>query len=312
MEVQVSCLDPARDAVDGRQSCRHGLRCDRYRWRSWSRSYPPARLVTANVAAGDQQDGRHGCCPAAGQPHSGRASAAGKVHHRRLVMESTIAINLRGVWQSYGHGQNEVSVLRDLDLEVAAGGYLALVGESGAGKSTLLAILGGLQRARSGNVVVAGCDVSALGGGQLAGFRRDTIGFIFQHAGLLEVLSAQQNVELAMALAGMPRRLRALRAVELLESVGLGQRRNHPPSRLSGGERQRVAVARALANRPQILLADEPTGNLDPQAAGLVLEALEKLRLENGCTLLVVTHNPVVALRAPLRLRLSGGRMEAA
>ncbi len=227
-------------------------------------------------------------------------------------MESTIAISLRGVWQSYGRGPNEVSVLRDLYLEVATGAYLALVGESGAGKSTLLAILGGLQRARSGEVVVAGCDVTALHGEQLAGFRRDTIGFVFQHAGLLEVLSAQQNVELAMALAGMPRRLRAARAVELLESVGLGQRANHPPSRLSGGERQRVAVARALANRPQVLLADEPTGNLDPQAAGLVLDALEKLRVENGCTLLVVTHNPVVANRAPRRLRLADGRMAAA
>ena len=227
-------------------------------------------------------------------------------------MESTIAVSLRGVWQSYGHGLDEVSVLRDLDLEVAAGAYLALVGESGVGKSTLLAILGGLQRPRLGEVVVAGRDVTALDAGQLAGFRRETIGFVFQHAGLLEVLSAQQNVELAMALAGMPRRLRAVRAIELLESVGLGERRNHPPSRMSGGERQRVAVARALANRPKVLLADEPTGNLDPQAAGLVLDALEKLRAENGCTLLVVTHNPVVALRASLRRRLADGRMAAA
>ena len=219
---------------------------------------------------------------------------------------------MRGVEQSFGRGRDEVSVLRDLDLEVAAGAYAALAGASGAGKSTLLAIIGGLQRARAGAVMVAGCDVAGLDGKQLARFRRDTIGFVFQHSGLLEVLSAQENVELAMALTGIPRRSRAPRAIGLLESVGLGHRRHHPPSRLSGGERQRVAVARALANRPSVLLADEPTGNLDPGSAGLVLDALERLHVETRCTLIVVTHNAAVASRAALQLRLAGGQIAVA
>jgi ABC-type lipoprotein export system ATPase subunit len=202
-----------------------------------------------------------------------------------------------------------VTVLDCLDLDLPARGYLALMGASGAGKSTALALIGGLERPQRGEVVVGGQDLGRLSGDALAAYRRRTIGFVFQHFGLLDTLTAQENIELAMALDGVARDERRTRARELLDAVRLTARSDHRPSALSGGERQRVAIARALANRPRLILADEPTGNLDANAAGLVLDMLDGLRSEHGCSLLVVTHNPVVARRADESCELVDGRL---
>jgi len=200
-------------------------------------------------------------------------------------------------------------VLFGLDMELEPGGYAAVTGVSGAGKSTLLAILGGLEPVQQGRVLVAGVDVSRLCGAELARFRREQIGFVFQDFGLLTMLSARENVEVALALARVPRGDRRKQADSLLAEVGLADRATHRPAHLSGGELQRVAMARALANHPQVLLADEPTGNLDEGSAGRVMDLLERLRKERGCTLVVITHNPELAARADHRLRLSRGRL---
>ena len=218
-------------------------------------------------------------------------------------------VQLRGVGHRHGSGPRAVAVLEDLDLDLPAGGYLALIGASGAGKSTVLALIGGLDRPQRGTVTVDGHALGALTGDSLAGYRRRTVGFVFQHFGLLETLTALENVELAMALDGVGRTERRSRATELLDSVGLGGRAEHRPSALSGGERQRVAIARALANRPHLILADEPTGNLDTASAHVVLNLLGSLRSERGCSLLVVTHNPVVAGRADECRELVNGRL---
>ncbi len=199
-------------------------------------------------------------------------------------------------------------VLRGVDLDVQPGGYLAITGVSGAGKSTFLSLLGGLERVQSGSVLVAGRDLPALGAGELARFRREVVGFVFQDFGLLGMLTALENVEMALTLSGVARAERRRRAATLLEEVGLAARLSHRPATLSGGELQRVAIARALANRPRLVLADEPTGNLDEDSALRVLELLERLRSERGCTL-VVTHNPELAQRADRRLRLSRGTL---
>jgi ABC-type lipoprotein export system ATPase subunit len=214
-------------------------------------------------------------------------------------------VRLRGV----GHGYGSVTVLDGLDLDLPARGYLALMGASGAGKSTALALIGGLERPQRGEVVVGGQNLGRLSGDALAAYRRRTIGFVFQHFGLLDTLTAIENVELAMALDGVCREERRSRARELLDAVRLSSRGHHRPSALSGGERQRVAIARALANRPRLILADEPTGNLDANAAGLVLDLLDGLRTEHGCSLLVVTHNPLVARRADESCELVDGRL---
>ncbi|HEY4026084.1 MAG TPA: ABC transporter ATP-binding protein [Candidatus Dormibacteraeota bacterium] len=209
----------------------------------------------------------------------------------------------------YGEGATALTVLCDVDMEIPAGGYAAVTGVSGAGKSTLLSILGGLERAQAGSVCVGEVDLTALRGAELARFRRERVGFVFQDFGLLTMLTARENVELALTLAGVGRRERRAQAEQLLSEVGLAARASHRPTRLSGGELQRVAIARALANRPAVLLADEPTGNLDESSAGRVMEMLEQLRAERGCTLVVVTHNPELAARAEQRLRLSRSQL---
>jgi putative ABC transport system ATP-binding protein len=203
-------------------------------------------------------------------------------------------------------------VLDEVDLDIPAGGYASIQGPSGAGKSTLLALLGGLERPQRGDVTVGDVNLAGLAGERLAAFRRDTVGFVFQHFGLLETLSARENVELACTLAGVSRRERSARARELLSSVGVADRAGHRPVEMSGGERQRVGLARALANRPRVILADEPTGNLDEDTAVHVVEILESLRADQGSTLVVVTHNRALASRADQRLTLSGGRATAA
>jgi putative ABC transport system ATP-binding protein len=216
-------------------------------------------------------------------------------------------VRVRGLTHRYGEGPEALTVLCGVDMEVQAGGYAAVTGVSGAGKSTLLSILGGLERVQAGSVTVGDADVAALRGAELARFRRERVGFVFQDFGLLTMLTARENVEMALTLAGVPRRERKDQAMALLTEVGLAARAAHRPPKLSGGELQRVAIARALANRPAVLLADEPTGNLDEDSACRVMELLERLREGRGCTLVVVTHNLELAARAEQRLRLSRG-----
>ncbi len=218
-------------------------------------------------------------------------------------------IEVRGLRHGYRSAAGQVRVLDGVDLAVAAGGYAAITGSSGAGKTTLLAILGGLERAQVGSVEVGGRDIAGLTGDDLAAYRRTTVGFVFQHFGLLDTLTAAENVELASTLSGLPPRKRRGRTAEVLESLGLGPRAGHRPAELSGGERQRVAIARALVNRPRLLLADEPTGNLDDTAAAMVVDLLERLRFEHGCTLVIVTHSRALAARAEQRFTIDDGHV---
>jgi putative ABC transport system ATP-binding protein len=219
------------------------------------------------------------------------------------------AIHLRGVDHWYRSGRSRVAALQHIQLEIPAGGYVALTGPSGAGKSTLLSLIGGLERPQSGTLTVGQHNLRTLSLNELADYRRSTIGFIFQHFGLLDLLSARENIELAASLStSSPRRAQAR---DLLDEVGLIDRAEHRPGQLSGGERQRVAIARALVNDPSLILADEPTGNLDADSARRVLDLLERVHIERGCTLLVVTHNEAIAQRAEHRFRLDAGRLLA-
>ncbi len=202
----------------------------------------------------------------------------------------------------------DVTVLDGVDLHLDAGDHAALVGASGVGKTTLLSVLGGLESPQEGTVRVDDHDLAGMSRGELATFRRETVGFVFQHFGLLEALTAAENVELAGSLAGAAAGPRRRRAAELLEAVGLVDRARHRPLELSGGERQRLAIARALMNRPRLVLADEPTGNLDERSSTLVMGLLESLPAGHGCTLVVVTHDATIAARARRCFRLSGGR----
>jgi putative ABC transport system ATP-binding protein len=218
-------------------------------------------------------------------------------------------IRVRGLTHRYGVGAGTLTILCGVEMDVPAGGYVAVTGVSGAGKSTLLSILGGLEPVQQGSVRVGGEDLSALRGRELARFRRARVGFVFQDFGLLSMLTARENVELALTLTGVSRARRREQADGLLAEVGLAARAGHRPPKLSGGELQRVAIARALANRPAVVLADEPTGNLDEDSAFRVMDLLERLRAERGCTLVVVTHNLELAARAEERLRLSRGTL---
>jgi len=220
-----------------------------------------------------------------------------------------VAIDVRDLSHGYDTPRGWLRVLDRVTLSLPAGGYGAVTGSSGAGKTTLLAVLGGLERPDEGDVRVGGHDVARLAGDDLAAYRRTTVGFVFQHFGLLDALTAAENVELACTLAGVPPSRRRARAGELLDAVGLSARARHRPPALSGGERQRVAIARAMANSPALVLADEPTGNLDTESAERVVNLLEELRREHGCTLVVVTHSAELAARAQDRFALERGAL---
>jgi putative ABC transport system ATP-binding protein len=223
-----------------------------------------------------------------------------------------VAVEVRGLRHGYRGPGGELRVLDGVDMFVPPNGYAAVTGPSGAGKTTLLAILGGLEKAQAGEVVVGGKDIARLAGDELAAYRRATVGFVFQHFGLMDALTAAENVELAATLSGLPPKQRKARAADVLSALGLSPRAGHRPAALSGGERQRVAIARALVNRPRLLLADEPTGNLDDESATTVIDLLEDLRRTRGCTLVVVTHNDLLARRAHDRFSIGAGRLAAA
>jgi putative ABC transport system ATP-binding protein len=222
------------------------------------------------------------------------------------------SITVGGLCHRYRQGSRRLTVLDQVSFEIEAGDHIALTGPSGAGKSTLLGILGGIEQPQEGSVRVDDMDLRSLHGRSLAAYRRSQVGFVFQSFGLVEALTAQQNVELALALDGVASPAARTHAVDLLTAVGLGERAGHRPVAMSGGERQRVAIARALVGNPRLLLADEPTGNLDGEAAATVLDLLEQVSQEHRCTLVVVTHNPVVAARARRHLQLRDGRLVAA
>jgi putative ABC transport system ATP-binding protein len=218
-----------------------------------------------------------------------------------------VLVHARGLQKEYGSGNGLVRALDLVDLDVSPGEALAVMGPSGCGKSTLLHLLGGLDRPSAGELSVAGRRVDQLSERALAHLRRDEIGFVFQSYHLMDELTAQENVELPALLAGCtPSEARA-RATALLEQVELPDRARHLPSMLSGGQRQRVAIARALVNDPQIVLADEPTGNLDSAAAFDVLRLLEALHAE-GLTLVIVTHDERIAAAADRLISMRDGK----
>jgi putative ABC transport system ATP-binding protein len=223
-----------------------------------------------------------------------------------------IAVRVRALGFSYGTPDGALRVLERVDLDIASGTSVAIQGTSGSGKTTLLSVLGGLDAPPEGSVVVAGRDLARLDRDELARYRREIVGFVFQDFGLLAQLTALENVELALTFARVPRRKRRARARELLDAVGLSPRATHRPHALSGGEKQRVAIARALANDPQLVLADEPTGNLDTASTANVLDLIMRVPAEHGATVVVVTHDAAVAAAADRTLLLVDGRIEPA
>ena len=217
-------------------------------------------------------------------------------------------IELRQLTRRLPSGDRELTILDRVDLTIQAGEFVAILGPSGSGKSTLLALMAGLDRPTSGEVRIDGEPIQALSEDALALLRRRKIGFVFQSFQLLGNLTARENVLLPIELLGLPDP--RSRARELLDAVGLADRGHHYPSQLSGGEQQRVALARAFAARPAILLADEPTGNLDGATGRKVLELLTELRRREGTTLVLVTHDPAVAALADRLVHLRDGRVE--
>ena len=219
----------------------------------------------------------------------------------------SVAVRARGVFKSYRDGAQRTEVLRGVDLELEPGELTAIVGPSGAGKSTLLHLLGGLDVADAGEIEVAGQRVDRLDPTALASFRNRTIGFVFQFQELLPDFTALENVVMPGRIAGLESAGIERRAAGLLAEVGMDELEDRFPSQLSGGERQRVALCRALILEPPLLLADEPTGNLDSDSGGRVFDLLIRLQERRGTTALVVTHNPELASRCARLLRLDGG-----
>ncbi len=215
-------------------------------------------------------------------------------------------IELRNVNRSFVVGDQQVSALRDINLQLNNGEYLSIMGPSGSGKSTMLNLLGLLDRPTSGEYLLDGGNVSALSDEQQARVRSEKIGFVFQSFHLVPRLTAAQNIELPMMLAGIPVEQRKQRVAKLIESYGLVARAEHRPDQLSGGQRQRVAIARATVMQPSVLLADEPTGNLDRTTGWEVLKLLEGL-LEQGITLVLVTHDAEIGARAKRQLQMLDG-----
>jgi putative ABC transport system ATP-binding protein len=227
--------------------------------------------------------------------------------HMLKATNEPLAYELVDVTRRYGDGDTKVDALRGVDLEIQAGEFVVIAGPSGSGKTTLLQLLGALDRPTSGQLAFEGRELSALKDGELATLRLSAFGFIFQQFNLIPTLSAQENVEAALAPTGADTATRNARARELLERVGLGARSDHLPVQLSGGEQQRVAIARALANEPRVLLADEPTGNLDTTTGEEVLSLLQRLSLEHRQTIVLVTHDRSIAERTPRVVRMRDG-----
>jgi putative ABC transport system ATP-binding protein len=221
----------------------------------------------------------------------------------------TAIVSLAKVTKRYRRGKQSVEVLRDLDLRIPAGEFLAIMGPSGSGKTTLLNLIGGLDRPDEGEVVVAGERIDTMSGGQLAKWRARHVGFVFQFYNLMPVLTAERNVELPLLLTPLSRTQRMRHVQMALDIVGLADRAKHRPSELSGGQQQRVAIARAIVADPMLLVCDEPTGDLDRETAEDVLGLRQRLNREQGKTVIVVTHDPKAARYASRQLHVDKGSL---
>ena len=222
-----------------------------------------------------------------------------------------IVVECRNLRKSYILGEIRVDALRGINMKINRGEMISIMGPSGCGKTTLLNIIGSLDNPSSGQVLLEGSDISRATEQQLTDIRRKSVGFIFQFYNLLPVLTAVENVELPMLIAGIPKKERAQRANELLEKVDLLRRKDHKPDELSGGERQRVAIARSLANRPTILLADEPTGDLDTESGQAVLSLLKEVNETENQTVIMVTHDSNIAKQADRIFHIKDGMVSS-
>ena len=220
-------------------------------------------------------------------------------------------VDVRGVRKVYRRDAEELTVLAGIDLQVPAGEFVALMGPSGSGKTTLLNLIAGIDRPTSGQVIVAGTDVARLSESELAKWRSRSVGFIFQFYNLIPVLRAVENVELPLLLTSLSKRERRERALTALKVVGLADRSGHYPRQLSGGQEQRVAIARAIVGDPSVLVADEPTGDLDAKSAEDILALMETLNREFHKTIVMVTHDPRAASRAHVQHHLEKGVLKA-
>ncbi len=225
-------------------------------------------------------------------------------------MEKQVLIKLQDIGKRYVIGSEEIFALRGVDLEIYKGEFVALMGPSGSGKSTLMNILGCLDTPTKGSYILNGTDVSNLNDNELAEIRNKEIGFVFQTFNLLPRSSSLENVALPLVYAGIAKEARTTRAIEVLDSVGLGNRMYHKPNELSGGQRQRVAVARALVNNPAIILADEPTGNLDTKTSIEIMGLIEEIH-QKGNTIILVTHEEDIAKHAHRIVRMRDGAVES-
>jgi putative ABC transport system ATP-binding protein len=226
-----------------------------------------------------------------------------------LVRLTRLTLIARDLTKEYRSGEHRLVVLRDVTFTIPQGAFVAIVGPSGSGKTTLLGLLAGLDTATRGQVLFDGADLTAMDEDQRARLRGEKVGFVFQSFQLISTLTALENVQVPLELRGEDGA--AERARELLDRVGLGDRLDHFPTQLSGGEQQRVAIARAFANSPRVLFADEPTGNLDSDTGGRIVELLESLNRESGSTIVLVTHDSVLAQRAARTIRLADGSIIA-
>jgi putative ABC transport system ATP-binding protein len=236
------------------------------------------------------------------------AAALPPAQHPAAPLRGELLIDITGLWKTYVMGDSEVHALHGVDLAIRAGEYVAIMGPSGSGKSTLMNLMGCLDTPTSGRYVLHGVPVSELDEDELARIRNQEIGFVFQTFNLLARATALQNVELPLVYAGIPPAERRERAQEALRQVDLAERARHRPNELSGGQRQRVAIARALVTRPSILLADEPTGNLDSTTSLEIMHVLERLH-ELGNTIIVVTHEPDIAAHSRRVVSIRDGRI---
>jgi putative ABC transport system ATP-binding protein len=227
------------------------------------------------------------------------------------MSEALPAVALRNVSKAYHRGGQQIDVLTNIDFDIARGDYLALMGPSGSGKSTLLNLIAGIDKPTGGQIIVAGVDIATLGEGELADWRAQNVGFIFQFYNLMPVLTALENVELPLMLTGLSRRERREHALLALEMVGLSDRTSHYPNELSGGQQQRVAIARALVSDPTLIVADEPTGDLDRKSAEEILALLERLNVQLGKTIIMVTHDARAAERAHAIRHLEKGELSS-